>query len=91
MRTELTCWPEVFNRIASGRKTGDIREKRHSFQEGDEIIYREFNPGTQEFTGNTAIALIRKVHDVDMIKNTRVPNVMLHIRVLSTSIKGAPV
>lgn len=84
----LTCWPEVFDRITSGRKTGDIWKKSHSnFQEGDEILYREFNPGTQEYTGNTAIALIRKVHCVDVI-NAREPRVLLHIRVLSTSFKG---
>ncbi len=49
---ELKCWPEFFNAIGDGQKTFDVRKGNdRSYQVGDELFLREWDPRKKEYTG----------------------------------------
>lgn len=49
---ELKSWPELFEPLAAGLKTHDLRRSDdRDFAPGDMISYREYDPRTQTYTG----------------------------------------
>lgn len=42
----LKCWPESFEAILSGAKTGEIRQNDRNYHEGDDIVMREYKLGS---------------------------------------------
>ncbi|GAB3313407.1 ASCH/PUA domain-containing protein [Hymenobacter humi] len=50
---ELKTWPSCFAAASAGNKPFDVRENDRSFQVGDMLILREFNPETEQYTGQT--------------------------------------
>ncbi len=47
----LKCWPESFEPIWDGTKRFEFRKNDRDFNVGDELIQREWDPGTSEYTG----------------------------------------
>lgn len=48
---ELKTWPQYFNQIASGRKRFEVRRADRNFQIGDILFLKEWDPGTDNYTG----------------------------------------
>lgn len=46
MRHELKCWPVYFERLLDGTKTFEVRKDDRGYQAGDELLIREWAPGT---------------------------------------------
>lgn len=59
---ELKCWPLPFQAIRDGRKHHEVRHTRDRvFQVGDNVLLREWNPVTQEYTGRSQLVEITYV------------------------------
>ena len=55
----LKCWPEFFDEIAAGRKRHDLRRSDdRSFEVGDIMRLKEFDPISQTFTGREQLVEI---------------------------------
>jgi hypothetical protein len=50
---ELKIWPSCFAAVKAGNKPFDVRENDRGFQIGDELLLREFEPETGQYTGHT--------------------------------------
>jgi hypothetical protein len=48
---ELKTWPDCFHAVSSGNKPFDVRENDRNFQVGDILLLREYDPETEEYTG----------------------------------------
>lgn len=44
LKHELKIWPEYYARVLDGTKTFEIRDNDRSFQKGDTVILKEFDP-----------------------------------------------
>ncbi|WP_367269118.1 DUF3850 domain-containing protein [uncultured Chryseobacterium sp.] len=51
MLHELKTHSEYFNAIAAGTKTFEIRKDDQSFQKGDQLLLKDYNPFIQKYTG----------------------------------------
>jgi ASCH domain. len=58
MEHHLKTWPQLFEAVASGVKTFDIRVNNRNFQTGDILVLEEWDPKTQLYSGR---ALCRRV------------------------------
>ena len=47
---DLKCWPSLWEAIADGRKTFEWRRDDRGFAVGDQLVLREWDPETQEYT-----------------------------------------
>ncbi len=45
------AWPELFERVLSGKKKFDIRLADFDIKEGDILILEEYNPKIKQYTG----------------------------------------
>lgn len=50
-RHELKTWPEYFRAVASGLKNFEVRKNDRDYKVGDILILQEFDPETNEYTG----------------------------------------
>jgi hypothetical protein len=57
-RHELKTWPKQFSATLSGFKKHEVRVNDRNYQEGDELLLREWNPDTQRYTGRHVLATI---------------------------------
>jgi len=55
-RHELKAWPAEFQAIMSMRKRHEVRVNDRGFKEGDELLLREWNPKTKQYTGAYIVA-----------------------------------
>ena len=46
-------WPEQFEAMMNGSKTFDVRIADFEINLGDSILFEEFDPKTQEYTGRS--------------------------------------
>lgn len=44
-------WPESYEKVLSGDKTYDIRLADWLIEQGDTIVFQEWDPDTKEYTG----------------------------------------
>lgn len=51
MKHEIKCLPQFFKASWCGDKTFEIRYNDRRYQERDEIVLKEWDPKTREFTG----------------------------------------
>jgi hypothetical protein len=64
----LKSWPKMFDAFISGAKRHDVRKVTdRSFEVGDTIVFREFDPRSNEFTGRECKA------EVTYITSSSVP------------------
>lgn len=54
MKHELKTWPEPFQALLDGFKTHEIRQDDRGFGLGDELLLREWDPTTSEYSGREA-------------------------------------
>jgi len=45
------AWPELFEKILSGKKKFDLRLADFEINEGDILVLQEWNPDTKQYTG----------------------------------------
>jgi hypothetical protein len=48
---DLKCWPEHFQAVKSGIKPFELRKDDRDYDVGDILHLREFDPSTEQFTG----------------------------------------
>lgn len=58
---ELKIWPEHFEPTIEGVKKAELRKNDRDFRENQMIKLREWDPGTEEYTGRCAYAKITHV------------------------------
>lgn len=49
---ELKAWPEFYQEIFLGHKNFEVRKSDRDFKVGDTLTLREWNPQSQDYTGN---------------------------------------
>lgn len=49
---ELKAWPKGFKEIVQDLKLYELRKNDRDYQVGDELLLREWDPETEEYTGN---------------------------------------
>lgn len=50
-KIEKKTWPELFQKILDGDKTFDLRLNDFEIEEGDSIVFQEWDPETKDYTG----------------------------------------
>lgn len=55
MEHELKTWPEFFKASISGKKKFEVRKNDRNFQVGDELVLREWEPGSGYYTDRKAV------------------------------------
>lgn len=51
MEIKKKTWPELFEKVLSGKKNFDLRLADFDVKEGDILVFEEFNPETKQYTG----------------------------------------
>jgi len=65
MNIEKKLWPENFEKIESGEKDFELRLADFEISEGDNLILKEFNPKTKEYTGRIMTKLVKCIFKYD--------------------------
>lgn len=60
---ELKSWPEFFQPIWDGIKRFEIRRNDRGYHVGDNLLLREWNPDTKDYTGRTIRARVVYITD----------------------------
>ncbi len=50
---ELKTWPKYYVRVFLGEKNFELRKNDRSFETGDLLFLKEFDPETNEYTGRS--------------------------------------
>ena len=58
MRHDLKAWPPQFAAVFNGRKRYEIRTNDRDFQEGDELMLREWDPKTGRYSGRHILTTV---------------------------------
>jgi hypothetical protein len=50
-----TCkiWPKYYDMLASGKKNFELRKHNRDYKIGDQLLFMEWNPKTEEYTGRS--------------------------------------
>jgi len=57
----LKIWPEFFEAVYMRRKTFEVRKNDRNFNVGDTLIFNEFNPETEKYTGAICHKYVRYI------------------------------
>lgn len=52
-RIKKKTWPDLFQKVMDGEKNFDLRLADFECEEGDVLIFEEWDPKTKEYTGRT--------------------------------------
>lgn len=58
---ELKIWPSCFTAVEAGTKPFDVRENDRDFHVGDALLLREYEPESEQYTGQTTARWITYV------------------------------
>jgi hypothetical protein len=61
---DLKCWPEFFQAILDGRKTFEVRRNDRGFLQGDQLLLKEWQPGSGEYTGREMLVFVSYSHEL---------------------------
>lgn len=50
-KIEKKVWPEYFQQILDGKKTFEVRLNDFEINDGDTLVFKEWNPDTKDYTG----------------------------------------
>ena len=50
MKHDLKIWPTHYSRVRDGSKTFEIRKNDRSFQKGDQVLLKRWNPDLDGFS-----------------------------------------
>lgn len=50
-KVEKKTWPDLFQKILDGDKTFDLRLNDFDIEEGDVLVFKEYDPETKNYTG----------------------------------------
>lgn len=75
---DLKTWPDPFKAVQADTKRAEFRRYDRGFKVGDMLHLREWNPSTEEFTGNDCFRIITDLQTGFDITNGYV---MISIRV----------
>ena len=56
MRHDVKIWPQYLDAIVDGRKTYEIRKNDRGYQVGDQLLLREWDPGSETYSSRTVLA-----------------------------------
>jgi len=74
MNIEKKIWPENFEKILSRENSFELRLADFEISVGDNLILKEFNPITKDYTGRM---MIRQVLEVNKFKADEIENIDL--------------
>ena len=55
MKHELKSWPKPFAEIRAGSKRHEVRKNDRPFSVGDVLVLKEWDPTTQEYSGEEEV------------------------------------
>lgn len=58
---DLKTWPEFFDQIVVGEKTFELRKDDRPFAVGDELLLREYDPATKQYSGREVFRRITHI------------------------------
>lgn len=58
MTHALKTWPQYFEQVESGEKTFELRKNDRDYKVGDVILLQEYNPESNQYTGNEWTGII---------------------------------
>ncbi len=61
MRHEKKVWPEYFQRIVDGTKRYELRLADWDCNSGDELVLKEWDPHTKQYTGRELVKSVTYV------------------------------
>ncbi len=67
MEIRKKCWPDLFEKVKSGKKNVDVRLADFDVKEGDTLILEEFDPKTRTYTGRKLTKHVRNVNKVHLL------------------------
>ena len=72
MKHELKVWPVSFAKIRAGWKRYAFTEGNLKIESGDEVVFKEFDPGSQTWTGRKLTGYVKnpnlfKSEDSDLV------------------------
>lgn len=59
-------WPELFNKIAEGKKNSDVRLADFGAREGDILVLEEYDPKTRSYTGRKIRRKVRNLTKLNL-------------------------
>ena len=63
----IKTWPNWFRLLFAGKKTADVRINDRNFKEGDTVVFEEWEPNNEQYTGETIRCTISHVLRIDKI------------------------
>lgn len=75
MVIEKKTWPEYFEKIISGEKNFELRLADWECNVGDELVLKEWDPATKEYTGREARKIVKyvlKTKDINLFPQEEV-------------------
>lgn len=68
MQIKKKIWPEYFELIQKGEKTCEVRLADFKVNEGDILIFEEYDPKKKEYTGRKITKTVKKVVPFNPLK-----------------------
>lgn len=69
MQHSLKCHPDHYQKAAQGLKPFEIRLNDRDFNIGDKVFLKEYNPKTEEYTGECLVGQITCISDFQQKDN----------------------
>ena len=63
MTHTLKIWPEYYAAVRDGRKTFEVRRNDRDYRPGDVLVLQEWNPQTEQYTGEETTVCVIYVSD----------------------------
>lgn len=64
-RIEKKTWPRFFKLMLDGKKNVDVRLADFKLVDGDEILFREYDPRTKKYTGRSIVRRVKNHEHVN--------------------------
>ncbi|MBI5803113.1 DUF3850 domain-containing protein [Candidatus Pacearchaeota archaeon] len=78
MEIRKKCWPELFRKIAEGKKKTDVRLADFDLKEGDVIVFEEYSPLTKEYTGRVVKKIAKNVSKIKVTDFNSIEEINRH-------------